>query len=77
MLYEVITEEDARLLKSVAYQVAVGLRNSRLYFQAQQQAEREAMINEITLKIRGANSIENVLRITSYNVCYTKLLRIF
>ncbi len=60
-----LTEEDARLLKSVAYQVAVGLRNSRLYFQAQQQAEREAMINEITLKIRGANSIENVLQIAT------------
>jgi nitrate/nitrite-specific signal transduction histidine kinase len=45
-----LTEEDASLLQSVANQVAIALRNARLYEQAQRQAEQEALINMIGQK---------------------------
>ncbi len=60
-----LTDEDARLLQSVASQVAIALRNARLYQQARQRAEREAVINAINEKIRKANDIESVLQVTA------------
>jgi GAF domain-containing protein len=60
-----LTEEDARLLQSIANQVAAGLRNARSFKQAQQQARRQALINEINQKIRGADAIEDVLQIAA------------
>jgi putative methionine-R-sulfoxide reductase with GAF domain len=59
-----LTEEDTRLLQSVANQVAIALRNARLYELAQQQAERQKLINAINQKIHAANTIEEVLQIT-------------
>jgi GAF domain-containing protein len=60
-----LTREDARLLQSVASQVAIALRNARLFQEAQQRAEREALINAISQKIRNANSLERVLQVTA------------
>lgn len=60
-----LTGEDARLLQSVSSQVAIALRNANLLTQAQEEAEREVMINAINLKIRDATSIEDVLQIAA------------
>ena len=60
-----LTEEDAWLLQAVANQVAVALDNARLFEQAQNQAERETVINTIAQKIQSASDIEMVLQIAS------------
>lgn len=60
-----LTSQDAQLLQSVASQVAIALRNARMFAQAQQQAERQALINEISEKIRAADSIDDVLMVTA------------
>lgn len=60
-----LDEEDVRLLQSVASQVAVALRNARLYEQAQKQAQQEAFINEIGQRIQTAADIETVLRVAT------------
>ncbi len=57
-----LTETDKRLLQSVSNQVAIALRNARLFEQAQQQAEREALVNTISAKIQRAVDIDAVLQ---------------
>jgi len=66
-----LTREDARLLQSVASQVAIALRNARMFQEAQQRAEREAMINAISQKIRSANSLERVLQVAAQELGQT------
>lgn len=58
-----LREEDANLLQSIAYQVAVALRNAQVYTQTQQQAERETAINEISRKIQNTVSVEQALQV--------------
>lgn len=60
-----LTATDAALLQSIASQVAIAIQNARLYAQAQQQAERAALINEITQKIQSATTIERVLQVAA------------
>jgi putative methionine-R-sulfoxide reductase with GAF domain len=60
-----LTPRDAQLLQSVANQVAIALRNARLFAEAQQQAKHQALINEISQRIRDANTIDDVLKITA------------
>jgi nitrate/nitrite-specific signal transduction histidine kinase len=57
--------EDAELLQALANQVAIALQNARSYVRAQQQADREALINAIGRKIRSATSVESVLQIAA------------
>lgn len=57
-----LTETDTHLLQSVSNQVAIALRNAHLFEQAQQQAEREALVNAISAEIRTAADIDTVLR---------------
>ncbi len=59
------TEEDASIQSTLAAQVATSLQNARSYTQAQQQAQREAMLNAISQKIQGATSVEAVLQIAA------------
>ncbi len=60
-----LTDEDIHLLQSVANQVAVALRNARLYEQVQLRAENEAVVNRISQQILDAPDIERVLQITA------------
>jgi GAF domain-containing protein len=59
------TEEDASIQTTLASQVATALQNARSFFKAQQQAERESMLNTINQKIQSATSVEAVLQIAA------------
>lgn len=60
-----LTNDDTQLLESVAAQVAIALRNARLYGQAEQQANQETIINEIGQQIRSAANVEMVLQVAA------------
>ena len=60
-----LSDEDVRLLQLVASQVAVALRNARLYAQAQRQAEQQRIINEIGRQIQKAPDAGAVLKIAT------------
>ncbi|MCA9933226.1 MAG: GAF domain-containing protein [Ardenticatenaceae bacterium] len=60
-----LSEEDVRLLESIASQVAIALRNARLFEQAHHQAERQTKINEIGRRIQNATDIEAVLQVAA------------
>jgi len=57
------TDEDVSILTTLASQVAVALQNSRTYAQTQQQAEYEAMINQISQRIQSTTNVENALQV--------------
>jgi GAF domain-containing protein/HAMP domain-containing protein len=59
------TEEDANIHTTLASQVATALQNARSFAQAQQQADRESMLNAISQKIQSATSVEAVLQIAA------------
>ena len=61
-------EQDANLLQAIANQVAVGLRNADLYTNAQKEAEREQLINEIGQKIQRTSDVESALRVALYEL---------
>jgi putative methionine-R-sulfoxide reductase with GAF domain len=54
--------EDTELLKSVANQVAVALRNARLYRTTQSQARQEALLRSINEKISSTNDMETAMK---------------
>ncbi len=58
-----ITEKDAHLLRSIASQVAIAVKNALAYTEAQEQAKREAQITAINQKLQRAICIEDVLKI--------------
>jgi GAF domain-containing protein len=57
-----LRQEDADLLQSIANQVAVALQNAKAYRRAQQQAQREALINEIGQKIQSATTVDKAMQ---------------
>jgi len=57
-----LSNDDARLLQSVASQVAIALRNAQLFAETRRQANREARINVIGQEIQKASDIETVLK---------------
>jgi GAF domain-containing protein len=59
------TQQEIRLFTSLAPQIATIMENRRQFEQAQQQAEREAMLNTISQKIQSATSVEAVLQIAA------------
>lgn len=60
-----LTEEDVYLLQSVANQVAVALRNAKLYEQVERRVTQQTMVNEIGQKIQSALDLDGVLRVTA------------
>jgi putative methionine-R-sulfoxide reductase with GAF domain len=58
-------EGDQILLESITSQVAVALENARLYAEAQERGQREALVNAIGQKIQRATSVEVVLQIVA------------
>lgn len=63
-----LDEEDARTLQLIAAQVAIALRNVRLYEEVQVIAVRESTVNEINQRIRSAADIDTVLRIAAKEI---------
>jgi GAF domain-containing protein len=59
------SEEDGNIQATLASQVSTALQNARSFARAQQQAERETMLNVINQKIQSATSVEAVLQIAA------------
>ena len=59
----VLDEGDAELLRSIANQVAIAVRNAQLYALAQQKAEHETVLSQITQRIQTATTVEGVLQV--------------
>lgn len=55
--------EDVDLLTTIANQAAVGLQNARLYAAAQQDVEREVLLNTISQRIQSTTSVEQALQV--------------
>jgi len=60
-----LSQEDADLLQSLAYQVAIALQNAQSFERAREQAALEAQVNAIGQKIQGATSVEGALQIAA------------
>ncbi len=58
-----LSQADVDLLESIANQVAVALRNARLYEEAQEQAKREALMNEINQKILNTKDVQEAMQV--------------
>jgi GAF domain-containing protein/HAMP domain-containing protein len=58
-----LTRDDADLLQSIANQIAVALQNARSYQRAQEEAEREALLNLITQRVQSATTVEGALQV--------------
>ncbi len=59
-----LNENDVDLLQSIATQVAISLRNARLYAEIQKQASREAQISAINERIMQTTSVEEAMQVT-------------
>lgn len=59
------TEEDQRLLTTMASQLAIVVRNARLLEASRRQARFEQLLNEITAKIGRSVDIPSILRTTA------------
>ncbi len=59
-----LSEEDVRLLESIASQVAIAIRNARLYAETQRQAQQEALLNEINQKILSTTNMQQAMQVT-------------
>ncbi|MCB9445255.1 MAG: GAF domain-containing protein [Ardenticatenaceae bacterium] len=58
-----LEQSDVALLESIANQVAVALRNANLYDEAQKQAEREALLNQINQQILQTTDMQTALKV--------------
>jgi nitrate/nitrite-specific signal transduction histidine kinase len=60
-----VTSDDAELVLSIARQVAIALENARLVEEAEQRADRAALVNRISQRIQRARSVDSVLRVAA------------
>ncbi len=58
-----LADTDADMLQSIANQVAIALRNARSYQNAQQQADRDALITDINQQIQNTTDVEDALKV--------------
>ena len=63
--FNAYTEREVMLMNSMANHLAVAIQNARLYRHAQARARREAILREVTTKIRGAADVDSVLRVSA------------
>jgi signal transduction histidine kinase len=61
-------QEQLTLLSMVSDPIAVAIENARLYWQTQNQAGREFLINQITKAIRRSLNIEDILNTTAMEI---------
>jgi GAF domain-containing protein len=59
------TEEDARLISTLAFQVSIGIRNARLISSIRKQADQQRVLYEITEKIRRSVDMNTILSATT------------
>jgi len=57
-----LTEEDVRIMLSIASQVAVALQNAEAYEKIQNQIKREELMSKINKEIQNTTSVENALK---------------
>lgn len=62
---DTLSEVDTQLLELVANQVAIAIRNARMYESSQTQARRETIANSIGQRLQTAADIESVLQIAA------------
>lgn len=57
------SEEDARLLQSLANQIAISAQNAQAYADTQRRADREALMSQIAQEIQSTTSMEDALKV--------------
>jgi nitrate/nitrite-specific signal transduction histidine kinase len=60
-----LKQDDVQLIQLVSNQIAIALQNTLSFQQAEQQAQRETIINTVTEKIQRATTVESVLQIAT------------
>jgi len=63
-----LQQEDADLLLSIANQVAIALQNANSYAEIQRQAERLAVLNELSQALATSTTLDDIYRITAINI---------
>lgn len=63
-----ITPESITLIQSITNQVAIALQNARSFTETQRRAEHEALIRRVGQKIQSAANIDEILKITLYEL---------
>jgi putative methionine-R-sulfoxide reductase with GAF domain len=60
-----LSEEDAKVLQSIALQTAIALRNIQSFSETRKRAEHETLVSSIGQKIQGSTSVEEVLQVAA------------
>lgn len=58
-----LSQADVDLLESIANQMAVALRNANMFAEAQKQAKREALVNDINQKILSTKDVQEAMQV--------------
>lgn len=58
-----LQREDVGAVEAIAYQIAVAIQNTQRYEEAQREAEREQLINQINQKILATSDMETAMKV--------------